>query len=594
MAYTIPPPHNATYAASDGRSDDVHDEIGSRIEEPKFVDNSIHHALYETSSVGDISLRDIKIKKPQSSHFLMSHQRKYRFAEEESMLRLSHMGKTDTPYYDGALMNTTSTVPPLLLDSDNTSLRLKADSIINTDKGVGLILSNMKGKTLIDFKMENTKSFHLSHMINVGLRTSDLVQKLFKNSLHSLNSVSVGLPLSPKTAVNETLSQRHSKTFLAKDFYSSSIPAAVRAVARHDHYSLFHDRFGNFIYAPKMFKVINREIGQKRGAGSVQTDPITEAANRIVVRGKAQALNDSVRVMIDDIESQKKEGVIRQMRVDDMTSTNILQARRTGNQLLRLNRKAQGAIRSGQHARSWDLEPGEVVDFKSPSVGIITKKAIIELTHSSNGESDFQLASYESGLEGVINAFANDMDAKEEEHETDRTHQIVKLEMTGLGRAQFNTIGAIITRGVNNNIVRITADATITHANLSPNTHAGFIVGHRHADMTGASRSAIGSGHSKRISGTYGAGTITVADTTGFPAATVADPQYLTLTYISGATYSVATVSYTALAATTFTGVSIVAPSGGTIPATISEIKLLRPRGHEMRTVKTLKKTRRL
>ena len=109
--------------------------------------------------------------------------------------------------------------------------------------------------------------------------------------------------------------------------------------------------------------------------------------------------------------------------------------------------------------------------------------------------------------------------------------------------------------------------------------------------MTGASRGAIGSGFSKRISGTFSTTTITVGanETDPFPSA-----GHLTLTYISGATYSIATVAYTGKTATTFTGVSIVAPSGGSIPATISEIKLLRPRAHEMRTVKTLKKTRRL
>jgi hypothetical protein len=590
MPYSIPSPTNATYVARPtGRSDAVHDEVASKIQQPKFVDNAVHHVRYEASSVGDVNDRTSVMKKPLPGDFAMTHERRYTYAEEESALRLSHVDRDTQPYYNGALMTPTSTLPPLLLDAEDAGNKLAPERIVNTEYGSRLILKNMRGKTLKDFKMGQTTHFRLAHMISVGLRTTDLVERLFTNSLHGLNSVSIGLPVSASN--NNASRLRHSRTFLAKDFYDTAIPAAIRAVARHDHYSLFHDRFGNFIYAPKMFKVIDREIGQKRGAGSVSSDPITESANRIMLQGKPQALNDEISIIVDDAEAQKKEGVIRQMRVRDATATNITKGRRSANQFLRLNRKAQGAIKTDQHARSWDLEPGEVVDFKAPSSDVNTKKAIIELTHESIGESAFQLASYESGLEGVINAFADDADADSEDKAPDRSNQIQVIEKSGVGRAQFKTIGAVSTRTVSATTARIKTDATITHANLAPNVHSGFLIGHRHADMTGASRGAIGSGFSKRLQGDLTAPTtITVSTITdGFPSA-----GHLTLTYISGATYSVATVAYTGKTATTFTGVSIVAPSGGTIPANISEIKLLRPRAHEMRAVKTLKKTRRL
>ena len=43
-------------------------------------------------------------------------------------------------------------------------------------------------------------------------------------------------------------------------------------------------------------------------------------------------------------------------------------------------------------------------------------------------------------------------------------------------------------------------------------------------------------------------------------------------------------VSYSGKTATTFTGVSLV--SGAAIPSTIATMRMLRPRAHEMRTVK--------
>ena len=65
MPYSIPSPTNATYVARPtGRSDAVHDEVASKIQQPKFVDNAVHHVRYEASSIGDVNDRTSVIKKP--------------------------------------------------------------------------------------------------------------------------------------------------------------------------------------------------------------------------------------------------------------------------------------------------------------------------------------------------------------------------------------------------------------------------------------------------------------------------------------------------------------------------------------------------
>jgi hypothetical protein len=596
MTYSIPAPVNASYVTlPTGRSDTIHTEIGSQIEQPKFVDNAVHHAIYEPASIGDTKLNVLKLKPPSQTDFITTHQRKYIFSEEESSVRLAHIDGETAPFFNGEVLSPTSTLAPLLIDADDPSLRLKTQQVVATTHGASIVLTNMRGKTLKDYGFKDTTYLRFAQMFSVGLRTTDLVQRLFKKSMHALNSVSVGMPISNSNSINgENIRNRHSNTFVAQDFYSVTIPSAVRSIARYDHYSIFHDRFGNFIYSPKLFKVTDREIGQRRGAGGAETDPIVAAANRIVVEGKSFASNDTVRAMIDDAEAQKKEGAIRQMRIRMPTATNDLQARRSANQLLRLNRKAQNAMKSKDHSRSWDLQPGEVVSYNDSTIGVVdAKKAIIEVIHTQEGLSDFQFASYESGLEGVINAFADDKEQTSQVDEPSRDIQITTHNKTGIGRSQLKVKMYLESRSVLGSATRITTDATITPPNTGSDIHSGFIIGHRYTDMGGASRSAIGSGYSKRITSasTFATTTITVAAnaTDGFPSA-----GYLTLTYISGATYSVATVAYTGKSTTTFTGVTIVAPSSGTIPANITEIKMLRPRGHEIRTVKSLKRRRRL
>ena len=590
MTYTIPSPVNATYVALvTGRSDSIHDEISSRIEEPKFVDNAIHHAIYEVSSIGDIKLNKLKIKPPTQTDFITTHQRKYILAEQGSSVRVSHTDRKTAPFFDGQILSPTSTLPPLLIDADDDELRLKTNKVISTTYGAEIILTNMKGRQLSDYKMGNTTHVRLGQVLSVGLRTTDLVQRLFKEAMHGLNSIGVGMPITNSNSISgENMRNRHSNTFVAKDFYATAIPTAVRAIARYDHYSIFHDRFGNFIYSPKLFKVTDREIGQRRGSGGASTDPIVAAANRIIVEGEPFALNDTIRSLVDDVEAQKKEGSIRQMRIKVPTATNEIQARRSANQLLRLNRKAQGAMKSKQHARSWDLQPGEVASYTQSGMGEVdSKMAIIEVKHTQEGVSEFQFSSYESGLEGVISAFADDKEMSLEFGEPDRISQIASINKTGIGRAQLKAKMYMEVRRIAPFKLRRYTDSTITPVNTGGDIHSGFIIGHRNTDANNGTRSAIGSGYAKRVAtaSAFSSTTITLsggATTTGFPSAGV-----LVLDESMTATY-------TGISSGTFTGVVILAPNGGTIPSSIPTLKLLRTRGHNIGTVKTLKQRRRL
>ena len=86
--------------------------------------------------------------------------------------------------------------------------------------------------------------------------------------------------------------------------------------------------------------------------------------------------------------------------------------------------------------------PRVVVKFKHESMDIDVNKAVIEVEHESIGESSFQLASYETGLEGVLNAFADDSEGDGIQN-TDLENQIVKLEKSGIGRTELKVVGVV-------------------------------------------------------------------------------------------------------------------------------------------------------
>jgi len=185
------------------------------------------------------------------------------------------------------------------------------------------------------------------------------------------------------------------------------------------------------------------------------------------------------------------------------------------------------------------------------------------------------MISYEAGLEAVVNAFGDDADLDDESGEADRGQQIVTINKSGVGNSELRVRGVLRVRPVISKLARTKTSASNTGVDI----HAGMLLGHRNSGY-GAGRSALGFGITKRISGTHSAGAITVASTTGF-----ADSGHLLLDNQSF-------VSYSAKTATSFTGVTLI--SGASIPASISEIRMLRPRAHEMRTTKGQKIRRKI
>jgi len=128
-------------------------------------------------------------------------------------------------------------------------------------------------------------------------------------------------------------------------------------------------------------------------------------------------------------------------------------------------------------------------------------------------------------------------------------------------------------------IARLARIRRTSTTNTYPDIHAGILLGHRNANY-GPGRSALGFGITRRLSGSHAAGAITVTATTGFPNSghLILDDQSF--------------VSYSGTTATTFTGVTLV--SGASIPGSISELRLLRPRAHEMRVTKGRKSRRKI
>ena len=562
-----------------GRLDNVQDTVKSSVEMPTFVDNAVLHAEY-TRTKDAVSGRMHTLKPPAQSDFQMTHDRRYRFVEEQSAIRLMHANKPGIDregqvYFDGNKLTTGGQVPLLTYAEIEHINRLKSESIETATQGSRLVLQNMQGRTLEDIDFTDETHVRLGQKVGVGFRTTDLVQQLFIDKLHGLNSVSVGHTFAgPRAGTVSSYKgadlARHSSSFLSQNFRGVRIPTALRYIARHDDYALFHDRFGNFLYTPRVFAHTDRTVGQAQGMGESESDPITDVANRLVVTGKPEANNDNNIIVVDDAELQKRHGHIKQEEVTDPTATTEQAARRSANQLLRANRKAQGAFRSKKHMKSWDLNAGEVVEYQNPADKQVERVAIIEAKHNlSKNTSEFQFASYQQGLEGVLQAFGEGQEITTDEEQPDRNLQVIKKEVTGIGRTKINIRMAAYIRHVLGKRHRVYSGDS--HKGWDPaqiidlpqtgiDKHAGFLIGDRkiakHAAGTGYTtdgansiRGALGGGNGSPITnGTNFAGvTLTVTSTSGFPTGTIH------ISIINGTTGDSAHYTATVASETTFT-----------------------------------------
>jgi hypothetical protein len=592
-----------------GRLDDVLTTVGSKIESPKFVDNGVYHAVY-TRSIDAATNRMLSISPPVQTDIQITHDRRYRLIEEESSIRVAYMDKAGVRddinifYEDEQLTTTTSKIPIVIYGAENYQDRLRPSAIGSASSGSRLQLRNMKGRSLKDFDWEDTE-VRLGHRVDIGLRTSDLAQELFRDKLHGLNSISVGLPFAGSRGGLMTTYKggdvtRHSMTFLSQNFYSVPIPTALRFMARHDNYALFNDKFGNFIYAPEVFHVTDRKVGKTKGSGTAKIDPIADIANRLVVSGRAYALNDHIEVTVDDPELQKSIGSIRTERIVDPMSTTETSARRTAAQLLRLNKKAQGAIKSRDHSASWDLGPGDVVSYENPVDKSVTRQAIIEVIHEfREGVSHFQFVSYEKGVEAVLNAFTGVGEVNAEGHAVDTATQIQTLDksMTGGGeigiRGYARVRNVLATRARQHSSRLTDTHIALSASNIGDDIHSGFILGHRHNNVGDEpARGAIGLGGAKHYTGTISGTTFTLTATHSIGGAPQSINDFSTTGHLIS--NEVQHVTYSGKSGSTLTGLAVTAPNGASLVTGSVTIRLLRPRAHEVGTHKGIEKRMRL
>jgi hypothetical protein len=582
-----------------GRQDTTNNHVSSSIRAPVFVDNAILHAKY-TQSTDRVTGTTTVISPPSRNDFQYVHDKSYRLIETQDGVRLLHPHKGGMRYngavvFNGKKLDSVNDVPPMLIfGTEDTGKRLVPHSVNTDTSGTALPLANMQSRRLSDIEFEENV-VRLGQTVSVGYRTTDGVQQLLKGALHSLNSFDVGFSFTGPRVGKNTLQKgadikKHSLRFVAHDFYGVGIIQAMKYFGRYDNHTLYLDRFGNLMYAPHVFSITNRTLGDSKGVGEINNKPLLGVVNQIVSEGLTRGLNDDNRTIMDDLEMQKQIGSIKTTSIFNPLSRTPTASRRSGAEALRANKKAQRVVQSKSHINSWDLDPGDIVKYEAPSSGFVKHVAILNTSHNLRSQdSDFTMMTNEAGIESIIAMSESRKELESSGRAEDTSFLSSPIEMSNTGTTNIYITPHISTFHIGVSQPRVWSNENPPGAappmptpfkpddNSGVNRHAGIIIGHRENNglitATASARGAIGVGgsYSTTSAAPIAAGVMTVGDTTRFPTS----GSLIVECYSPESVL----VTYTGKTPTTFTGCT---PAVHPI-STTARVIYARPRSHEMR-----------
>jgi len=370
-----------------GRADAAQNTVMKKIRKPRFVDNAVRHAQYTKVKAG------FAANKPTKTDFIPTPERRYKLIEEEDTIRLLH-NPTDSMTYEGSLffdgdkVTTTSTLPALVVGSENHDQALVLSEIKSSNKGNRYGLENLKGRKLHDIGFTD-KTIRFAQKIGVGLRTSDLAIKVGNTSNSSINGIKATTP---------------SGTFLAMDFYGIDSITALRYLSKHDYYSPRSDRFGNLLYVPQTRVEREHYFNENRVSGGTTEINDDAVPNRVVVRGKSRANNDKNVVQVDDFGTQVDTVNEVPGGIYAPTAMTKASARKVGKNMLRMAKKAIGSKKYTEVLAGTAVQPGDLVNYQSRFDS--ERKIVLGGTYDLvNRKTELNVNSVDGTLEDVLQKF---------------------------------------------------------------------------------------------------------------------------------------------------------------------------------------------
>ena len=372
------------YNRTTGRFSEAQSTVMKRVRKPSFVDNAVRHAAYSSSSTKRVAAA------PTRTDFQASSDKTYTLTEEDDSIRIEHTTSAGNRFrggifHDDDQFDAASTVPSLFINKHSPRERLAPYSIETATKGTRIRLNNLKGRSLNDIGFDG-KTLQIAQPVSIGLRTSDLAERIVNSSRKTLSGFRISAP---------------SNVFVAKDINNVDALTALRYLSRHDGFMTKSDSYGIASYIHQLRGNKSVYIHQDMVSGGISEENMDAAPNRVTVRGKSRAKNDDNVVQVDDIESQK-DGVREvQGGIFAPTANNRNSSKNIGRKFLATAKRAKGAKMMTGTINSMQVEAGDVVLFQD--INEKTQNMALRVRHNlTNRHSDIKVSSIEGSLEDLI------------------------------------------------------------------------------------------------------------------------------------------------------------------------------------------------
>ena len=431
--------------SSVGRFDTTLTSVMNDVRQPVFVDNAVHYAKIQPQSSNKSK---IIIEARNAQNYDLATEKTYAFVESESGVHITH-NETD----GHSLKNTIWTgkgknIPTSLMYGVNKpSNRVLGNTNESTTSGVRVNMRNLKGNTLRDLGFVE-ESIHFGQIIDVGLRTTDLAMKLGDSIAGSITAVTIGE--SPTVANTGNNRRKVSNTYLAADFNGINLLSALRFISRHDNRISLFNRHGALQYVPFNFSSGVRQLNSQLRTGSEDTSPVENIENRITVQGEPIALNEQLILTMDDGARQQgkydTDILENTTPIYDAAINTIQSAKKVARQILKANSIMKGAIVTRGHPDTWDIRPGDMVEYN----GIVY--VVMESKHKlSDKMSDFKFLSLDTGIEGVLQGITSGSISRGSIENPDKSSQITDENLSFFDSLDVHIMPIITVRQVSSN-----------------------------------------------------------------------------------------------------------------------------------------------
>ena len=443
---------------------------------PTLADNSLVMAKIEsdgwrrydsdTDTVKETALSYRGLLEYDPSDFIMLTQQPLKIANGKNIAEIKNINTAIQKIrLDGKEISETYN-SPYLIDSNGNRLRIAGAKIESST--TSLVLKNIESDSLFDEGINTDGGVLLGQYGFIGVRTSDAAMMMLNDAgpeLTSFNVTPTNALVANDRDVSSTLKAHpslriindHSRTFVARKTRGISILEVMRNLTNLDGRQLVNEKNGGLVYGSTIFNDKGTTIGMGTAAREVGVSRMIDSPNEVVVVGDRIAINEQVYVSINDPERMKTDagagattGLSKTLRQDITGLKTKQEAIKLAKSVLARTENRTPIISIKGALKMTSVSPGEMVTVDLPIHNLRGRFAVFEAEHNfASLESDFVIAQYDKGIEGILSdlrAFASNSEPAEES----ASDIVDVVEMSTSGSIRIQAVHRVQVRSVNN------------------------------------------------------------------------------------------------------------------------------------------------